>query len=140
MLALFRLLFTVRHFCTIYHELCCILQAFLLEDNLILQCTYFHNICVWFWVFSLLSRINYNIVVSVQFSMLIWFGSLPNQDGKETETSMDHFLLCGENQLHDLHTKLLLSHPGGCARQLHKCIAAHPGARGVFDGNVKVTH
>lgn len=38
----------------------------------------------------------------------------------------------------DLHSSLVLDHPSGKSDQLHKCIAAHPSARGVFDGNVKV--
>lgn len=61
-----------------------------------------------------------------------------DQDGEETETVMDHFLLCGEDQLHDLHTRLKLEHPNGYANQLHKCIVSHSSGRGVFDGNVKV--
>lgn len=60
------------------------------------------------------------------------------QEGPATETRLSHFLLCGSNQLHDLHTKLLLDHPDGVADQLHKCIVAEPTGRGVFDGNVRV--
>lgn len=30
------------------------------------------------------------------------------------------FLLCGDRQLHDLHSKLKLDHPNGEAEQLHK--------------------
>lgn len=60
------------------------------------------------------------------------------QVGPETSTRMHHFLLCGSNQLHDLHTKLVLDHPHGQADQLHKCIVSHATGRGVFDGNVKV--
>jgi len=33
---------------------------------------------------------------------------------------MRSFLLCGEGQLHDLHSKLKLDHPNGEANQLHK--------------------
>ena len=33
---------------------------------------------------------------------------------------MSSFLLCGDRQLHDLHSKLLLEHPRGIANQLHK--------------------
>ncbi len=51
---------------------------------------------------------------------------------------MRHFLLVGEAQLADLHSKLVLDHPGGEADQLHKCIVSAPSGRGVFDGNVKV--
>lgn len=61
-----------------------------------------------------------------------------DQAGPSTSTSMRAFILAGADQLHDLHTKLRLDHPEGRAQQLHKCIAAHPSARGVFDGNVRV--
>eukprot|EP01024_Parvocaulis_polyphysoides_P029476 TRINITY_DN26596_c0_g2_i5.p1 TRINITY_DN26596_c0_g2~~TRINITY_DN26596_c0_g2_i5.p1 ORF type:complete len:487 (-),score=83.24 TRINITY_DN26596_c0_g2_i5:264-1724(-) len=60
------------------------------------------------------------------------------QTGDETKTKMRHFILCGANQLHDLHSKLRLQHPFGEADQLHKCIVTHSSGRGVFDGNVKV--
>ncbi len=33
---------------------------------------------------------------------------------------MRSFLLCGDAQLHDLHSKLKLDHPHGEANQLHK--------------------
>jgi len=33
---------------------------------------------------------------------------------------MSSFLLCGDEQLHDLHSKLRLEHPRGNANQLHK--------------------
>ena len=42
------------------------------------------------------------------------------QEGEETSTEMSSFLLCGDRQLHDLHSKLLLEHPRGTANQLHK--------------------
>jgi len=61
-----------------------------------------------------------------------------DQLGGNTETGMRSFLLAGQNQLHDLHSKLKLDHPDGHAEQLHKCIAAHPSSRAVFDGNVRV--
>lgn len=48
------------------------------------------------------------------------------QTGEETETVMGSFLLCGEGQLHDLHSKLVLQHPRGTANQLHKCARACP--------------
>eukprot|EP00873_Tetraselmis_striata_P017849 jgi/Tetstr1/438113/TSEL_026736.t1 len=60
------------------------------------------------------------------------------QLGPDTNTTMRHFLLAGKDQLHDLHSKLILDHPRGVADQLHKCIAVSPTSRGVFDGNVKV--
>lgn len=60
------------------------------------------------------------------------------QLGEKTQTAMKHFILAGDNQTHDLHTKLALDHPDGVADQIHKCIAAADTAKGVFDGNVKV--
>ena len=71
-------------------------------------------------------------------------GSLTRHDvgieqlGADTETTMRSFILSGESELHDLHSKLRLNHPRGLAEQLHKCIASHPTSRGVFDGNVRV--
>jgi len=60
------------------------------------------------------------------------------QNGPDTSTKMRHFILCGADQLHDLHSKLTLDHPRGVADQLHKCISTTASSRGVFDGNVKV--
>lgn len=60
------------------------------------------------------------------------------QLGEATQSQMRSFLLCGDSQLHDLHSKLRLDHPGGEANQLHKCIVSSPSGRGVFDGNVRV--
>jgi hypothetical protein len=60
------------------------------------------------------------------------------QLGEETSTLLRHFLLVGDAQLADLHSKLVLDHPRGEASQLHKCIVSAPSGRGVFDGNVKV--
>lgn len=36
---------------------------------------------------------------------------LCTQDGEETQTVVRHFLLCGAQQLHDLHSKIILDHP-----------------------------
>lgn len=60
------------------------------------------------------------------------------QLGPETSTTMRHFALCAREELHDLHTQLVLDHPSGVADQLHKCIVAHAKGQGVFDGNVQV--
>lgn len=60
------------------------------------------------------------------------------QAGPSTHTTMRHFLLGGDAELHDLHTALRLEHPDGDAAQLHKCIAASPTSRLVFDGGVSV--
>ncbi|KAK9861536.1 hypothetical protein WJX84_012155 [Apatococcus fuscideae] len=61
-----------------------------------------------------------------------------NQMGPETETIMRNLQVCGERQVHDLHSSLRLDHPAGSAKQLHKCIVASSTGRGVFDGNVQV--
>jgi len=60
------------------------------------------------------------------------------QAGEATETVMRHFVLAGPKQLHDVHSRLQLTHPEGIAEQLHKCIVSAASGRGVFDGNVKV--
>lgn len=60
------------------------------------------------------------------------------QLGEATQSQMRSFLLCGDSQLHDLHSKLKLDHPRGEASQLHKCIVSSASGKGVFDGNVKV--
>lgn len=60
------------------------------------------------------------------------------QVGEATSTSLRAFTVCGEGQLHDLHSKLHLNHPEGQANQLHKCIVSAASGRGVFDGNVRV--
>ena len=60
------------------------------------------------------------------------------QTGRATTTRMRHYLLAADAQLHDLHTSLDLAHPDGVANQLHKCIAAAPTSRCVFDGGVVV--
>ena len=41
-------------------------------------------------------------------------------------------------QLQDLHSCLVLDHPRGEAKQLHKCIVTDATGHCVFDGNVKV--
>ncbi|KAL2622151.1 hypothetical protein R1flu_002356 [Riccia fluitans] len=60
------------------------------------------------------------------------------QLGPDTVTEMSTFLLAGRKQLHDLHSKLVLDHPRGISRQLHKCIVSDSSGHGVFDGNVRV--
>jgi len=60
------------------------------------------------------------------------------QAGPGTATSLRSFLLSGADQAHDLHSRLELDHPDGTADQLHKCIAATPTSRSVFDGSVRV--
>jgi Fe-S cluster assembly protein SufD len=61
------------------------------------------------------------IAVNVLMYPHMYLLPLCAQTGKETNTEMGSFLLCGDDQLHDLHSKLRLEHPGGTANQLHKC-------------------
>lgn len=60
------------------------------------------------------------------------------QLGSDTVTELSTFHLAGNDQTQDLHSKLVLDHPRGFSRQLHKCIVAHSLGQAVFDGNVKV--
>ncbi|KAF6171770.1 hypothetical protein GIB67_007291 [Kingdonia uniflora] len=60
------------------------------------------------------------------------------QVGPDTVTEMSTFHLCVHDQTQDLHSKLVLDHPRGSSKQLHKCIVAHSSGQAVFDGNVKV--
>ncbi|CAG9467866.1 unnamed protein product [Pedinophyceae sp. YPF-701] len=63
---------------------------------------------------------------------------LIRQLGEATNTKMRHFVLTGEQQLHDLHSQLVLDFPRGEADQVHKCIVHGATGRGVFNGNVQV--
>ncbi|KAF3449470.1 hypothetical protein FNV43_RR10198 [Rhamnella rubrinervis] len=60
------------------------------------------------------------------------------QLGPETVTELStlHLAVCDQTQ--DLHSKLVLDHPRGYSRQLHKCIVSHSLGHAVFDGNVMV--
>jgi Fe-S cluster assembly protein SufD len=60
------------------------------------------------------------------------------QDGADTITELSTFHLCGYDQIQDLHSRLVLDHPRGFSRQLHKCIVSHSSGQAVFDGNVQV--
>jgi len=60
------------------------------------------------------------------------------QFGPSTKTLMKHFMLAGNNQLLDLHSKVILDYPKGTTNQLHKCIASHATSQSVFDGNIRV--
>ncbi|KAI3453670.1 hypothetical protein Pfo_010333 [Paulownia fortunei] len=60
------------------------------------------------------------------------------QVGPDTVTELSTFHLSIGDQLQDLHSKLVLDHPRGFSRQLHKCIVAHSQGQAVFDGNVRV--
>ncbi|XP_010531728.1 PREDICTED: protein ABCI7, chloroplastic [Tarenaya hassleriana] len=60
------------------------------------------------------------------------------QLGPDTVTELTTFHLCFDEQTLDLHSRIVLDHPRGFSRQLHKCIVAHPSGQAVFDGNVRV--
>ncbi|KAL8207906.1 hypothetical protein R6Q57_007318 [Mikania cordata] len=59
------------------------------------------------------------------------------QVGSDTITGLSTFHLSGCDQTQDLHSKIVLDHPRGFSRQLHKCIVAHSLGQAVFDGNIK---
>uniref|UniRef100_A0ACD5VJF8 Uncharacterized protein n=1 Tax=Avena sativa TaxID=4498 RepID=A0ACD5VJF8_AVESA len=61
------------------------------------------------------------------------------QLGPETVTDLSTFHLTSQKkQIHDLHSRLILDHPRGYSRQLHKLIACSDEGKGVFDGNIQV--
>ncbi|KAM6557474.1 hypothetical protein CsatB_004493 [Cannabis sativa] len=60
------------------------------------------------------------------------------QLGPETVTELSTLHLSVGDQTQDLHSSLVLDHPRGYSRQLHKCIVSHPKGQAIFDGNVKV--
>ncbi|CAA6655680.1 unnamed protein product [Spirodela intermedia] len=60
------------------------------------------------------------------------------QMGPDTRTELSTFQMSRSNQTQDLHSKLVLEHPRGFSRQLHKCIVSYSSGQAVFDGNVKV--
>ncbi|WOL02120.1 protein ABCI7, chloroplastic [Canna indica] len=60
------------------------------------------------------------------------------QLGPDTVTELAAFHVSQNNQMQDLHSKIILDHPRGYSRQLHKCIVSHSSGHAVFDGNVRV--
>ncbi|KAM7258993.1 hypothetical protein ACFE04_014734 [Oxalis oulophora] len=60
------------------------------------------------------------------------------QLGPDTATELSTFHLTTCDQTQDLHSKIVLDHPRGYCRQLHKCIVAHSSGQAVFDGNIQV--
>ncbi|EOA40188.1 hypothetical protein CARUB_v10008905mg, partial [Capsella rubella] len=60
------------------------------------------------------------------------------QLGPDTFTELTTFHMCVNEQTLDLHSRIVLDHPRGSTRQLHKCIVAHSSGQAVFDGNVRV--
>lgn len=60
------------------------------------------------------------------------------QHGPETNTELSSFHLSIADQIQDLYSRVVLDHPRGFSRQLHKCIAARASSQIVFNGNIKV--
>ncbi|KAL9273485.1 ABCI7, chloroplastic-like protein, partial [Drosera capensis] len=60
------------------------------------------------------------------------------QVGPDTSTELSTLHLSMADQTQDLHSRVVLDHPRGYSRQLHKCIVAHSQGQAVFDGNVRV--
>ncbi|TKY70719.1 ABCI7 [Spatholobus suberectus] len=60
------------------------------------------------------------------------------QLGPDTVTELSTLHLSVGDQTQDLHSALVLDHPRGYSRQLHKCIVTHSQGQAVFDGNIKV--
>ncbi|KAK3023172.1 hypothetical protein RJ639_043481 [Escallonia herrerae] len=60
------------------------------------------------------------------------------QIGPDTVTELSTFHFSGSEQTQDLHSRIVLDHPRGFSRQLHKCIVAHSLGEAIFDGNVQV--
>jgi len=84
------------------------------------------------------ARSSYRLVEAALGGKLARHDLQIRQLGPETHTVMRQLCLAGEGQVQDLHSKLVLDHPGGEADQLHKCIVTSPSSTGVFDGNVRV--
>lgn len=61
-----------------------------------------------------------------------------NQHGPETCTELSSFHLSIAGQIQDMYSRVVLDHPRGFSRQLHKCIAARASSQIVFNGNIKV--
>ncbi|XP_042434824.1 protein ABCI7, chloroplastic-like [Zingiber officinale] len=60
------------------------------------------------------------------------------QLGPDTVSELAAFHISRNNQTQDLHSTLILDHPRGYSRQLHKCIVSHSSGQAVFDGNIRV--
>ena len=80
---------------------------------------------------------SYSLVSGCVAGMLSRHDVAIAQGGPATQTSQQAFVLAaGSSAAGELHTRLQLDHPDGTAKQLHKCIAAVPGAKCVFNGGV----
>ncbi|XP_074565315.1 protein ABCI7, chloroplastic isoform X2 [Curcuma longa] len=60
------------------------------------------------------------------------------QLGPDTVSELAAFHVSRNDQTQDLHSRLILDHPRGYSRQLHKCIVSHSSGQAVFDGNIRV--
>lgn len=60
------------------------------------------------------------------------------QLGSDTTTKLAAFHIAQSDQIQDLHSRLVLDHPRGYSRQLHKCIVSKSSGHAIFDGNIKV--
>ncbi|KAK8944535.1 hypothetical protein KSP39_PZI008636 [Platanthera zijinensis] len=60
------------------------------------------------------------------------------QLGPDTTTELSAFHVAQSDQIQDLHSRLVLEHPRGYSRQLHKCIVSSSSGHAIFDGNIKV--
>ncbi|KAG0502908.1 hypothetical protein HPP92_002980 [Vanilla planifolia] len=60
------------------------------------------------------------------------------QLGRDTTTELSTLHISQDDQIQDLHSRLILDHPGGFSRQLHKCMVLHSSGHAIFDGNIKV--
>lgn len=59
------------------------------------------------------------------------------QTGEQTETTLNGLTIIGGQQLADTHSEIVLNHPYGKSRQLHKCILVDK-AHGIFSGKIFV--
>ena len=81
---------------------------------------------------------NYKLVETSSGGRLSRHNLHIQQLGPDTVKEVSTFHLAGENQTQDLHSKIILNHPRGYSRKLHKCIVTHSSSHVIFDGNVKV--
>jgi Fe-S cluster assembly protein SufD len=63
---------------------------------------------------------------------------LVSQAGLNTDTDIKHFILAGENQSHDIRSKIQLDYPMAAVNHFHKSIVAQSTGRSLFDATIKV--
>eukprot|EP00252_Welwitschia_mirabilis_P003094 TRINITY_DN13171_c0_g1_i1.p1 TRINITY_DN13171_c0_g1~~TRINITY_DN13171_c0_g1_i1.p1 ORF type:complete len:484 (+),score=46.14 TRINITY_DN13171_c0_g1_i1:142-1593(+) len=81
---------------------------------------------------------DYNLVETSSGGRLNRHNVQIEQLGPDTVTEVSTFHLAGQNQTQDLHSKVILNHPRGYSRQLHKCVVTDSSGHAVFDGNIRV--